>query len=185
MIYLSLFWEFLKIGIFAFGGAYGAIPLIKESVLTQGWMDEAMFANIVALSESTPGPIMVNAATYIGSSQAGVFGAAVATLGVILPSFIIILLITMFLRKWLKHKTVQAVLRGVKPCLMGVIFATGLFMAFTAVLGKIDNISFDMTALLILLLLTGLSIAYTYFRKKEFSPILLITVAAVLGTVMY
>lgn len=185
MIYLSLFWEFFKIGIFAFGGAYGAISLIKESVLTQGWLDEAMFANIVALSESTPGPIMVNAATYIGSSQAGVSGAAVATLGVILPSFIIILLITMFLRKWLKHKTVQAVLRGVKPCLMGVILATGLFMMFTAVLGKIDNISFDTTALLILLLLTVLSIAYTYFRKKEFSPILLIAAAAVLGIVMY
>lgn len=185
MIYLSLFWEFLKIGVFAFGGAYGAIPLIKESVLTQGWLDEVMFANMVALSESTPGPIMVNAATYIGSSQAGVFGAAVATLGVILPSFIIVLLITMFLRKWLKHKTVQAVLRGVKPCLMGVILATGLFMAFTAVLGRIDNISFDPAALLILLLLTVLSIAYAYFQKKEFSPILLIAVAALLGMIMY
>ncbi len=185
MIYLSLFWEFLKIGMFAFGGAYGAIPLIKEGVLAQGWLNEVMFANIVALSESTPGPIMVNAATYIGASQAGVLGAVVATLGVILPSFIIILLFTMFLRKWMGHKNVQAVLHGIKPCLMGVILATGIYMAFTAVLGNVDSITFDWIALIILLVLAILSIGYPLMRKKEFSPIQLIVLAAAMGAVLY
>ncbi|WP_455580664.1 chromate transporter [Dysosmobacter sp.] len=185
MIYLSLFWEFLKVGMFAFGGAYGAIPLIKESVLAQGWLNEAMFANMVALSESTPGPIMVNAATYIGASQAGVLGAVVATLGVILPSFIIILLVTMFLRKWLKHRNVQAVLRGIKPCLMGVILATGIYMAFTAVLGGAGSITFDWIALVILLVLAAVSVGYPLIRKKEFSPTLLIVLAAVIGAVLY
>lgn len=185
MIYLSLFWEFLKIGMFAFGGAYGAIPLIKEVVLARGWLDEVMFANMVALSESTPGPIMVNAATYIGASQAGVPGAVVATLGVIFPSFIIILLITMFLRKWLKYKNVQAVLQGIKPCLMGVILATGMYMAFTAVLGGIESIAFDAAALVILLVLVALLVISPPVRKKELSPILLIVIAAVLGAVMY
>lgn len=185
MIYLSLFWEFLKIGMFAFGGAYGAIPLIQESVLSQGWMDEAMFANTVALSESTPGPIMVNAATYIGASQAGVLGAVVATLGVILPSFIIILLVTMFLRKWLKHKNVQAVLRGIKPCLMGVILATGIYMALTSVLGSVESMVFDWRAFVILLILAALSVVYQLMRKKEFSPILLIVLAAIMGAFLY
>ena len=83
MIYLQLLGEFLKIGMFTFGGAYGAIPLIQQSVLGQGWMDEAMFANIIAVSESTPGPIMVNAATYVGNLQGGVPGAAIATLGAV------------------------------------------------------------------------------------------------------
>ena len=182
MIYVHLFFEFLKIGMFAFGGAYGAIPLIQESVLAQGWMDEAMFANTVALSESTPGPIMVNAATYIGASQAGFLGAFVATLGVILPSFLIILLVTMFLRKWLKHPNIQAVLRGIKPCLMGVILATGIHMVFDSVL---DGGNFDVTALIILLVLISLSALYSKVKNREFSPILLIIIAAVLGAAIY
>ena len=131
MTYLLLFLEFFKIGMFAFGGAYGAIPLIQESILRNGWMDETMFANMLAISESTPGPIMVNAATYIGSRCAGVPGAVFATLGVVLPSFIIILLVSIFLGQWLKSKGVQSVLRGIKPCLMGVILATGAFMAYS------------------------------------------------------
>ena len=106
MILLSLFWEFLKIGLFTFGGAYGAIPLIRQCVLTQGWMTEETFANILAVSESTPGPIMVNSATYIGSSQAGILGAAVATLGVVLPSFVVILLISVLFAKLVKHRAV-------------------------------------------------------------------------------
>lgn len=185
MIYLSLFWEFFKIGLFAFGGAYGAIPLIKESVLTQGWLNETMFGNMVALSESTPGPIMVNAATYIGASQAGVCGAMAATLGVILPSFVIILFVTMFLRKWLKHKNVQVVLRGIKPCLMGIILATGVYMAFTAVFGREDSTIPDWSALVILIALTALSFVYPLLKKKEFSPILLIVIAAAFGIVMF
>lgn len=185
MIYLSLFWEFLKIGMFAFGGAYGAIPLVKECVLTQGWLDDTMFGNMVALSESTPGPMMINAATYIGASQAGVCGAVAATLGVILPSFVIILFITIFLRKWLKHKNVQAVLRGIKPCLMGVILATGVYMALTAVFGKMDSVVLDWSALVILVVLIALSFVYPLMKKKEFSPILLIVIAAAFGIVIF
>lgn len=185
MIYLALFWEFFKIGLFAFGGAYGAIPLIKESVLAQGWMTETMFGNMVALSESTPGPIMVNAATYIGGSQAGIGGAIAATSGVVLPSFIIILLVTMFLRKWLKHRNVQAVLRGIKPCLMGIILATGVCMAFTSVFGGQDGIVLDWSALFLLIVLTALSIVYPLRKKKEFSPILLIVIAAVFGIILF
>lgn len=185
MIYLSLFWEFLKIGTFAFGGAYGAIPLIQESILKNGWMDETMFANIIAISESTPGPIMVNIATYVGNSQGGIGGAAIATVGVVLPSFVIILLVTMYFRSWLKNKKVQAALKGIKPCLMGIILATGIFMALSNVLGTPQAISFDLSSLLILIVLIALTAGYRGVRKKDFSPILLIVLSAVLGVLFY
>ena len=109
MILLELFFGFLKVGCFAFGGAYGAIPLIRDVVLSDGWLDDEMLTYMIAVSESTPGPIMVNLATYVGSSQAGFFGSLVATLAVVLPSFIIILLVTALLKAVLKNPYVQAV----------------------------------------------------------------------------
>ncbi len=186
MIYLSLFWEFLKIGAFSFGGAYGAIALIRESVIAQGWADEAMFGNILAVSESTPGPIMINAATYIGSRQAGALGAAVATLGVVLPSFLVMLLITAFLGGWMERRPVQAALAGIKPCLMGVILCTGIWMAMTAVLGA-DPCApvLDRSSLLLLGLLAALMLGTWSVRKREISPILLILIAAALGIVLF
>jgi len=96
MIYLDLFIGFLQVGCFAFGGAYGAIPLIRDVVLSYGWLTDETLAYMIAVSESTPGPIMINLATYVGSSQAGLLGAVLATLAVILPSFIIILVVTAF-----------------------------------------------------------------------------------------
>ena len=128
MILLELFIGFLKVGCFAFGGAYGAIPLIRDVVLSYGWLDDEMLTYMIAVSESTPGPIMVNLATYVGSSQAGFPGALIATAAVVLPSFLIILLIMILLKKLLKNKYVQAVLRGLKPCMIGIILATGIYM---------------------------------------------------------
>ena len=103
MIYLDLLLGFLKVGCFAFGGAYGAIPLIRDVVMSYGWLSEEMLTYMIAVSESTPGPIMVNLATYIGSNQAGFLGAAIATLAVVLPSFLIILLVTALLKTALKN----------------------------------------------------------------------------------
>ena len=185
MIYLKLFWEFMKVGLFAFGGAYGAIPIIQQGVLAQGWMDEAMFANIVAISESTPGPIMVNAATYIGKMQGGILGSIVATIGVVLPSFVIILLVTALFTKVLKKKPVQATLRGIKPCIMGVILATGVYMALSAILGSVKSVAFDWVALVILAVLILAVVLYHKIRKKELSPILIIVISAILGAVLY
>ncbi len=185
MIYLSLFWEFLKIGMFSFGGAYGAIPIIQQTVLERGWLDEGMFSNILAISESTPGPIMVNAATYIGSTQAGILGAAVATLGVITPAFVIILLLAIFLKKVMGHWATQAVLSGVKPCVMGLILAAGIYMMLGLVLTDVQNIAVDFSALIIASVLVAAIIVYKMLRKKEISPILLICTAAVLGVFLY
>ena len=128
MIYLDLFLGFLKVGLFAFGGAYGAIPLIRDVVLSYGWLSDEALSYMIAVSESTPGPIMVNLATYVGSTEAGFLGALVATLAVVLPSFIIILLITALLKNAFKNKYVQAVLRGLKPSVIGIVLAMGVYM---------------------------------------------------------
>ena len=143
MIYWDLMIGFLKVGLFAFGGAYGAIPLIRDVVLSYGWLEDDMLTTMIAVSESTPGPIMVNLATYVGSTQAGFWGALIATAAVVLPSFVIILLITALLKKLLKNPYVQAVLRGLKPCMIGIILATGVYMILHNCLGSVADLSLD------------------------------------------
>ena len=98
MIYVELFWNFLMIGALSFGGGYGMISLVRETVLGHGWLTEGEFLSFIAVSESTPGPLAINMATFIGASQGGFWGALCATLGVVLPSFVIILLVASVLQ---------------------------------------------------------------------------------------
>ena len=185
MIYLELLIGFLKVGLFAFGGAYGAIPLIRDVVLSYGWLDEEMLTYMIAVSESTPGPIMVNLATYVGSSQAGFWSALIATAAVVLPSFIIILLIMVLLKKLLRNPFVQAVLRGVKPCMIGIILATGIYMILRNCLGGFDSISVDLTAVMMTAMLAGIYLGSKKVMKKGLSPIGLIGISAVTGILIY
>ena len=182
MIYLDLLLGFLKVGCFAFGGAYGAIPLIRDVVLSYGWLDDEMLSQMIAISESTPGPIMVNMATYIGSSQAGFWGAVLATTAVILPSFLIILLLTALLKTALKNKYVQAVLGGLKPCVIGIVLATGIYMTGQNCL---PGASVDVIAIAITAGLAAMMILYKWIAKKKMSPILLIILSAVIGMIVY
>ena len=129
MIYLELFLTFLMIGTVSFGGGYGMIALIRETVLANGWLSDSELLNFIAVSESTPGPLAVNMATFVGSSQGGLLGAAVATLGVVLPSFVIILVISAVLKSAMKYAGVNAFLSGVRPCVVAMILATALTMA--------------------------------------------------------
>jgi chromate transporter len=170
---------------FAFGGAYGAIPLIRDVVLSYGWISDEMLTYMIAVSESTPGPIMVNLATYVGSSQAGLAGALIATAAVVLPSFVIILLIMILLKKLLKNPYVQAVLRGVKPCIIGIILATGIFMILQHCIGSVFDASFDMTAIIMTAILALIYFGSTKVTKKGLSPIGLIGVSAVAGVIVY
>ncbi len=185
MIYLELFLGFLKVGCFAFGGAYGAIPLIRDVVLSYGWLGEETLAYMIAVSESTPGPIMVNLATYIGSSQAGFPGAVIATLAVVLPSFLIILLVTALLKTALKNKYVQAVLRGLKPCVIGIVLATGIYMVLGNCFGTISAIKVNLQAIIITALLVASMLGYQHFARKKLSPILLIVISAIVGMAVY
>ena len=185
MICFDLLIGFLKVGLFAFGGAYGAIPLIRDVVLSYGWIEDEMLTYMIAVSESTPGPIMVNLATYVGSSQAGFRGALIATTAVVLPSFIIILLIMVLLKKLLKNPYVQAVLRGLKPCIIGIILATGVFMILQHSAGSPGAPSFDTTAIIMTIVLGTVYFGSRKVLKNGISPIGLIGISALAGLIVY
>ena len=185
MIHLDLFLGFLKVGLFAFGGAYGAIPLIRDVVLSYGWISDEMLTYMIAVSESTPGPIMVNLATYIGSNQAGFLGAVIATLAVVLPSFLIILLVTALLKTALKNKYVQAVLRGLKPCVIGIVLATGVFMVLSNCFGTVFALHVNVRGVIMTAVLLAVLFGCKHFLKKKLSPILLIVISAIAGMVVY
>jgi len=185
MICFDLLIGFLKVGMFAFGGAYGAIPLIRDVVLSYGWVEDEMLTYMIAVSESTPGPIMVNLATYIGSSQAGFWGALIATVAVVFPSFIIILLIMVLLKKLLKSPYVKAILGGLKPCIIGIILATGIFMILQHFVQSSDSLSFDTTAIVMTIVLGTVYFGSRKVLKNGISPIGLIGISALAGFIVY
>ena len=188
MIYLSLFLTFFEIGLFTFGGGYAMISLIRDKAVSLGWLTEAELLNMIAVSESTPGPIAVNMATFVGSSQGGILGSLVATLGVVLPSFIIILLICAVIRNFLKSKGVQAFLQGVRPCVIALILATAVTMAFSTLLGFTtvwNGFSPDVKGVIILAILIVFAFLFKKIKKKKPSPILMILISAGLGMLFY
>ena len=121
MIYLQLFLEFFKVGLFCFGGAFGMIPLIEETVVNHGWLTEAEFFNLIGVCESTPGPIAINTATFVGYRVGGILGAILATMGVVLPSFVIITVIAFFLRQFQDYKGVQYAFWGIRAGVLALI----------------------------------------------------------------
>ncbi len=185
---LDLFLTFLKIGVVSFGGGYGMIPLVTDEVIAHNWLTETEVLNFIAVSESTPGPIAINMATFIGASQQGILGALLATLGVVLPSFIIILCIASIMVGLLKFAGVKAFLTGVRPVVVGLIVATGLSMTIMVISGitKIgDKFIFDYKALIIFAIISIVHIVYKNVKKKSISPIILIVISAVLGLILY
>ncbi len=188
MIYLELFLTFLEIGAVSFGGGYAMISLIREKVLLHGWLTEEELLNMIAVSESTPGPIAVNMATFVGSTQGGILGSFLATLGVVLPSFIIILIVAALIHNFLKYKGVQAFLGGIRPCVVGLILATALTMlmrtlfAFESIHSAVVP---DGKSLVIFAAIAATAFFFKKIRKKPLSPILLILISAGLGIAVY
>ena len=129
MILLRLFWEFFKTGLFAVGGGMATLPFLYDMSTRTGWFTQAKLADMIAVSESTPGPIGVNMATYVGFETAGIPGAVIATLGLICPSIIIILLIARVLKQFRSNKTVDAAFYGLRPCSIALIAGAGLLVA--------------------------------------------------------
>ena len=188
MIYLKLFLTFFEIGMFTFGGGYAMISLIRDKALSLGWLTEEELLNMIAVSESTPGPIAVNMATFVGSTQGGVLGSLVATLGVVLPSFIIILLVCALIRNFLKYKGVQAFLRGVRPCVVALILATAVTMAASTLLSfttLTGGFAPDIRGIIILTILVAVALVFKKIKKKKPSPILMILISAGLGMLLY
>lgn len=187
-IYLHLFLTFLKIGAVTFGGGYAMIPLVKEAVLQNNWLTEEMFVNFIAVAESTPGPIAINMATFIGSTQGGLLGSIVATIGVVLPSFLIILFIVAIMNSLVKYKGVQAVLRGIRPVALGLICATGLTMTLSVLFGVeslASTIIVEFKGIIIFAIIAIVYLIYHFKTKKFISPIFLIIISAGLGMILY
>ena len=174
----ELFLTFAKIGAFTFGGGYAMLPLIQEAVLSKGWLESTQLVDFVAVAESTPGPFAINIATYIGIEKAGLLGAAFATLGVVLPSFIVILVIATAFEKFKTNKVVKGIMSGLKPAVIGLIGSAALSIGETAFFPNgIENFeAYQLITCAVIFLIA----AFLEFRKK-LHPILVITVSAVLG----
>ena len=182
MIYLQLFLEFFKIGLFCFGGAFGMIPLIEETVVAHGWLTEAEFFNLIGVCESTPGPIAVNTATYVGSVMGGLFGSIAATLGVVLPSFFIILLIASAMKNLTDNTYFKGFMKGVKPVVVALILSTGsLLLLKTLGYGGLHKFCVDWVSVVILLLLLGICFCVIRIRKKKLGAVKVILLSAGLG----
>ena len=187
MIYLKLFLTFLKIGAISFGGGYAMISLMRDDCLAQGWLTEGELLNFIAVAESTPGPIAVNMATFVGSSQGGFLGAMLATLGVVLPSFIIILLVATLLSHLLKYAGVKAVLGGIRPAIVGMILATAATTAFS-VFASLDAASLPIVewrSIAIFALICAAWYGWKKWKKTPPSPILLILLSGALGVIFF
>ena len=182
MIYLQLFLEFFKIGLFCFGGAFGMIPLIEETVVNRGWLTESEFFNLIGVCESTPGPIAVNTATYVGSVMGGPLGSIAATLGVVLPSFLIILLIAAVLKNLTDNKYFKGFMRGVNPVVVALILSTGSMLLLKTIgYAGLQKFRVDVVSVVILVLLVGIYFGITYLAKKKLSAVKIILLSAGLG----
>lgn len=188
MIYLELFWTYFKIGLFTIGGGHAMIPLIIREILGKGWMDSDLLLDFIAISESTPGPFAVNIATFTGMELAGVLGALCATIGVVLPSFIIITLIVKLLYKFMKKKAVQEVFLGVRSSVTGLLIAVLLTLMFTVIFGmstvySTSSFSMDWTSLGMFIAMIPL--AFIKLEGKKIHPIIIILISAILGLILY
>lgn len=173
----ELFWIFFKIGLFTFGGGYAMIPQIKEVLIEKKkWMTEDEILDIIAIAESTPGPIAINSATYIGYTQNKLLGSIFATLGVVLPSFLIIYFISLFFDKFLENEIVANAFVGIKCAVAFLITKAGYDM-FKKIKKTPYNIIMFSSIVLLLLLLE--------FISKDFSSIILIIIGAVFGIILY
>lgn len=177
MIYLKLLWTFFKIGAFTFGGGYAMLPLIRSEVLSHGWMTEAQIVDFIAVCESTPGPIAVNMATYVGQSQGGILGAICATAGVVLPSFIIILVVAHCFEKFKNSKVVKGCMSGLKPAVIGLIAGAVLSVGKT-VFAPGGSVTFTDPTLYISL---GIFLISLVMAFKKLHPIIIIVMSAVIG----
>ena len=180
MIYLRIYLIFFKIGLFTIGGGLAALPLLQESLLKDDWVTHEEFIDMIAVSQSTPGPIGINMATYAGFKAHSVLGALVATAGMVTPSVIIIILIARFMRDFNDHPSVQSVLAALRPTSVGLIAAATWFIFGTSVI-QADLIGqsgwFDWKAAAIFVLLA------TGYRIKKAHPIIYIVIGGLLGIV--
>ena len=178
-IFLELFITFFKIGLFTFGGGYAMLPLIQMEVLNHGWMEIEEIINFIAVSESTPGPFAINCATYVGMETGGILGAVCATLGVVFPSFIIILCVARFYKQFKESKIVSSVMTGLRPAVIGLIGSALASMILTVFLP--NGFDFGSIAIPDLLVSLAIAVVMTVLVFKKVHPIIIIVLSAVAG----
>lgn len=177
MIYLQLFLSYLKIGFFGFGGGYAMLSLIQNEIVEQrGWLTATQFADIVAVSQITPGPIAINSATYIGYTVAGLAGSIIATFAVCLPSLTLMLMLTRLFLRHRENRFVQSVVKAVSPVVVGMIASAALLLMFPRSGGN-ENFT-DVWSWI-------LFAACLYGSYRKVNPILMIVLSAVAGVVIY
>lgn len=188
MIFLELFLTFFKIGLFTFGGGYAMLPLIQAEVINKSWIPSEDLINFIAVSESTPGPFAINIATYIGSQLGGkfgflgtVFGSFCATLGVVLPSFIVILIIARAFEKFKENKIVKGCMSGLKPAVVGLIGAAILSVVKTVFFS--NGLTLDVFSSVSFYISLGIFAVMTVLAFKKVHPIILICISAVVGII--
>ena len=189
MIYLELFYTFFLIGLFTFGGGYAMIPMIQEQVVGRGWISEKSLTDFIAIIEATPGPFAINISTFVGNSVGGIFGALCATIGVILPSLIIIIIVAMIMKKFIANRIVQGALAGVKPIVLALILSTALLLFVKVVFFNGNAIKgdsqFDIKSLTLLIMLSGFMVIYKKVKKKSLGAIKLVGLSALLGLIIF
>lgn len=187
---LKLFWIFFKIGLFTFGGGYAMIPSIIEETSSFENINPEELIDFIAISESTPGPFAVNIATFVGYEQHGILGAITATLGVILPSFIIILLLVNIIEKAKDNKYFKAIIKTVLPIIIGLIASTTLQISLSSIFNINDlaniksDFDFNLVTFITLLAIILFSITIYTLKKKKLAPIYIIIVCASLGVTL-
>lgn len=182
MNYLNLFFTFFKIGLFTFGGGYAMIPLIQSEVLEKGWLTSEQLINFIAVSESTPGPFAINIATFIGTTKGAFLGAVSATLGVVMPSFIIILIVAKCYEKFKTNRIVKGCMTGLKPAVAGLIGSALISLGKTVFFQSGINLALFTDKNFYLSLFIFLLSVFLVFKKK-LHPIGIICISAVLGII--
>jgi len=179
---LQMFAVFFKVGLFTIGGGLVAIPIMQDFVIHYGWVSEKAFVDMIAVSQSTPGPIGINLATYVGQTQYGLLGSIVVTIGMVLPSFIIISIIARFMKTYLDNSWVKAALSKVRPTVVGVILAAGYLIAKVSLL-QIDDFSASgqITDLVDMKKLVVFGVFFISMFKFKWHPILYIVLGGVTG----
>ena len=188
MFYLKMLCTFFKVGLFTVGGGYAMIPLIQEEIISNGWMNETELIDFIAISESTPGPFAINVATFIGNKTSDIFGAAVCTLGVMMPSIIIVLIIAHYYERFKRNKIISTILEGLRPAVVGLIasaafsigktvFINGNASSFIDSLLNINSIKCIIIFIIILLL--------NKMAKNKLHPILVIIISGLMGIGMF
>ncbi|WP_422477948.1 chromate transporter [Pleomorphochaeta sp. DL1XJH-081] len=184
MMYLQLFWSFIQIGLLSFGGGYAALPLIQQQVVVEhSWLTIQEFADVVTISQMTPGPIALNAASFVGTQLLGIPGAIIATLGNVLPSLVIVLTLAWFYFRYRNLRTIQGMLYGLRPAVVALIASAGLSILFLALFGTthmpstVQDVSWVAVTLFVL--------GFIIVRRFRPNPIMVILGAGVVVVILH